>query len=203
MRKTIAILLPLAAAIVSIAYYVHGAGASADRSSPFMPKPRGNFSLEKARGFRNFPLYFAGESVRGLPLVAIHRIDAAPYPGEEVRQDDVTFLYGLCRATRERTCSPPIQVQVWNACERYQALYPFAPDESLVVRGVPAAFYENWERLELYTQDATIVLFGNAKAELLDVATMLRGLNRSVAASDHLPEPAAGAREGRLSCQRP
>lgn len=166
-----------------------------------LPKPRSNFSVSEARTFQRYPLYFAGEFAAGYPLVGIHRVQAERDPQTGFRQDSVTFLYGVCQANIGDGCMPPLQVQVWNACERYPGMYGIAPDESLVVRGVPAAFYEGRTRLELYSGSATIVVFGSDREQLLEVADRLRGLNLQVAEGVSFPPPLPGAREGTLECQ--
>ncbi len=62
-------------------------GGVAAASSPLPILPRGNYSLEDARRFSRFSLYYAGASALGHSLTAVHRIDAKPYPGERVRRD--------------------------------------------------------------------------------------------------------------------
>jgi hypothetical protein len=165
-------------------------------------KPKTTFSLEKAKVFEKFPLYYAGAAFERLPLIAVHRIDAPEVPDEEVRRDDVSFLYG-CTPTSDGGCSPPVQIQIWNACERYPAVYATEPDETVLVRGVPAAFYENSTRLELYSGLVTIVIFGDDREQVLRVARTLRGVNHAVDTAEALPQPHAGVREGLIACQQP
>lgn len=148
-------------------------------------RARGNFSIAHARAFARFPLYALGPSFDGLPLVALLRADAEARAGEKVGADHVTFVYGECESVAGGPCQPPLQVQVWNPCERNEASYDIEPDESLELRGVPAAFFERWSRLELFTRDATIVLFADAS----DRRLLLRAAEslRRVAASDARP----------------
>jgi hypothetical protein len=117
------------------------------------------FTAEEARQFAGFPLHDLGPRFETLPLVKIHRVDASAQPYEPVREDDVTFIYGRCKAQQDTGCLPPLQVQVWNACERNEGSYGISPDERLRVRGVDAAFFDQGMRLELYTGRVTIVLF--------------------------------------------
>jgi hypothetical protein len=139
-------------------------------------RARGNSTLAAARAFAAFPLYFAGDSFQGLPLVAVER-----HPAQ------VGFLYGTCSIPVDAEgarggCAPPLAVQVWPACERDSSLYPFAPDERVRIRGAPAAFYEGHRRLELSADGVTVVLFGVGREQLLRAAAALRRLNRGIEA---------------------
>lgn len=199
------------AIIAALALLLGGAalpGAQANRQGHTMAQPptvtrhpKGNFTLAQAQAFANFPLYFAGPNVAGFPLEAAVRIEAAPFAGEQVRQDDVTFLYGSCEAVGDDACASPLQIQVWNGCQRYPAMYAIPSDESLTIRGVPASFYEEWTRLELYTGAVTVVLFGNGRDQLLEVAAALRGINHRLGPTQNLPAPARGLMEGKMRCQ--
>ena len=174
--------------------------ASAPGQARYTPKPRGNFTLAEAKDFDRFELLYPGSYAAGLSLVAVNRV-SGPIEQPGVQPDRVSFLYGTCTARVGHGCMPPLQIQIWNACERYQALYPFEPDESLEVRGAPAAFYEDHARLEIYSGMATIVIFGKNREQLLAVGRSLKGLNRIIAPSDKLPSPSQGVRDGTLECQ--
>ena len=67
---------------------------------------------------------------------------------------------------------------------------------------MPAAFFEEGKRLEVYTGSVTVVLFAQEKAQLLRAANELRGANGSARTGTDGPLPAAaeGALEGRLAC---
>jgi hypothetical protein len=97
-------------------------------------------------------------------------------------------------------------VQVWPACVRSPADYRLTPaaeplpHEAVIVRGVPAAFFENGLRLELYTGKATVVIFGLERAQIQRAAAALRGANALASSAPILPPPARGALEGTLTC---
>ncbi|MGH3031015.1 MAG: hypothetical protein ACRDNE_09680 [Gaiellaceae bacterium] len=74
------------------------------------------------------------------------------------------------------------------------------PHDDTTVRGVPAAFFEEGGRLEVYTGEVTIVLFGQDRGQLLRAAAALRAENGGVGPDAKLPAPAAGALEGKLEC---
>lgn len=212
MKRWYLIAVAALGALVGGIALAHGSNATADRPTTLHPQtptaggvmvsPRGNTTAAEARAFRRFPIYSAGDSFRQLPLNAIFRAYASrPAFGEPLRADYMTFLYGSCESIGGTGCQVPLQVQVWNACERHRSSYqgPNGPainaDETLTIRGVPAAFYEDFTRLELYTGQATIVLFTNVsdRAFLLDAASQLRGFNVETPATARLPAPAAKA----------
>lgn len=134
----------------------------------------GVLTPEQARAFDEFPLYFAGERVDGLPLVAIlRRKDTADY---------MSFVYGDCLpAGYDQGCAPPAEIQVWpgsrRSLEAYDFSLPGAPEiERATVRGAPAAFLDGGTRLELFTGAATVVVFSDARARVLRIAAALRCL---------------------------
>lgn len=160
--------------------------------------PKSTFSLEKARTFANFPVYYAGDSMGDVPLVAVlRRNDSATY---------VSFIYGECDASSETGCAPPGEVQVWPACRRNPSLYeaprsPISPvPERTTVRGVPAASFEEGHRLEIQTGVSTVVIFGRSPEFVLELANALRGTNNDVHAGAALPPPDPGALDGSLRC---
>lgn len=193
-----------------VVFAVAGVGAQAVRGTdkePFLEvEADGNYSVARAEDFSDFPIYSVGSSFEELPLVAVQRHEDKPDPAEPVTRDTVSFIYGSCEIPLSEDgeydggCAPPLAIEIWPACERYQGLYPFEPDESLTIRGSPAAFYEGHHRLELYTGTSTVVIFGKGREQLLKAADELEGVNTDVSEEEQLPAPAAGAREGGLEC---
>jgi len=61
------------------------------------------------------------------------------------------------------------------------------PRESVTVRGVPAAYFENGLRLELYTGKATVMIFGPERAQIQRAAAALRGANALASSAATLP----------------
>ena len=177
-------------ASVLVALALAGAGPPGDESSPA-------FTLALARAFREFPLYYAGERVDGLRLVAVlRRDDTASY---------VSFVYGECTPGDDAGCSPPAEIQVWPACRRNLALYrglqPAALElEPTTIRGVRAALLENGLRLEIQTGPSTVVVFADSRARALRIAEALRSVNGAVHPGAAFPDPAPGALERNLTC---
>jgi hypothetical protein len=160
----------------------------------------GNYSLEQAQLFEDFPLYALGESYGDLPLVAVQRTFDASVEPPPVRPNYVDFIYGTCEpaAGSEGRCTPPLSVQVWAACERNPLVYgPEAGQERPIeVRGVPGYFYEGGGRLELSTGTSTVVIFASGRQAALAAAAVLRGVNNPVTAEENLPAPAYTRAEG-------
>ena len=194
-RTLLPALLVLAASLTVVAG-VYGAAGNFIFEKPTYDErlvtPKGNATVSDARSFGRFPLYYAGDEFRGHPLTAVHRVHGELGPGEKVRQDEVTFLYGSCKSRNDSPCDVPLQVQVWNACERNRNVYDaIQPDEELTIRGVPAAFFEDYFRLELYTGRVTIVMFSPHERDfLLDAASKLRGINVSAEPGARMAPPA-------------
>jgi hypothetical protein len=166
-------------------------------SGPAGDEPSSRFTLAQARAFRDFPLYFAGDRVDGIELVAVlRRDDTASY---------VSFVYGDCTPGDDAGCAPPAEIQVWPACLRHPALYggsqPKAPDvEQITIRGVPAASLEDGMRLEIQTGRSTVVVFADSPARALRIAGALRSVNSFVPAGTALPQPDPRALEGTMPC---
>ena len=122
-------------------------------------EPRGDLTLDEARAFDEFPLVYAGERVDGLPLIAIlRRDDTARY---------VSFVYGDCRSSGcDGGCAPPAEIQVWPAGARNLAAYGSATrgagapaPERTTIRGLPAAFFDDGTRLEIYRRASRSCVF--------------------------------------------
>jgi len=173
---------PAVAAAVSA---LVAAGCGAARETPSL---EGDLTVAQARAFDDFPLYYAGESVDGLPLAAIvRRNDTASY---------VSFVYGDCEpAAYDQGCAPPAEIQVWPACRRTLELYgadsPGSPAlEPTTIQGVPGALLDGGLQLELQAGRATVVVFGNSRARVSRIGRALRVVG-SASIDGSLPAPVA------------
>jgi hypothetical protein len=149
---------------------------------------RGDFSLAAARAFGEFPLYYAGKEVDGVPLTAVLRRSG--------RAHYVSFLYGDCTPASDAGCAPPAEVQVWRSVDRnagsYDRSVPGSPTlEQTRIRGRPAAFVGDGA-LEIYADESTVVVFAGSRERLLAIAKALRCVQTD---SD-------GTGNGRLECRR-
>jgi hypothetical protein len=92
-----------------------GGGTTSVTASPQV------WSVEDAREFEGFPVYWLGESFQGLPLVAVHRMDyPGRWPGEiyNVPWHEVSFDYGDCTiAPGESSCPVPLTIAIRPYCE--------------------------------------------------------------------------------------
>jgi hypothetical protein len=157
----------------------------------------------------NFSTYHLGAQFDGLPLEDVHRVCRKPFAGEPFRGNNVSYIYGTCTPVGDTGCRPPLVVQSAPACERNPSLYPSRfPRERLTTQGVPAAYFDDAKRLELYTGDSTVVIFGSNREQVFAASRALRSLPEAqrpaqqpaVSPGDHLPEPVSGALEGKLAC---
>lgn len=204
-RTAIALLvIPAAVAAIALANGAEGQAPFRSDLSDFTP--------ETVRAFADFPLYSLGTQFEQLPLRAIVRTFRQPmvkaragFGVPDNRTNHVTFVYGTCGGG----CVPPLQVQIWPACDRTLQDYyfnvsgggPSRPYELVRIRGVPAAQFS--EKLEIYSGIVTIVIFGETQAQEVRAAERLISANilaGDIEAGDPLSSPVTGAMEGELRC---
>jgi hypothetical protein len=142
-------------------------------------------------------VYSAGERVDGLPLAAVLRSDGTA--------SHISFVYGDCVAGGDAGCAPPAEIQVWPACRRNLGLYgagapPGPAVEPAMIRGVPAAFFDDGTRLELQAGRSTVVVFAGSRARVLRLAQALRAADGSVPPGGALPVPEPSAPAGGGGC---
>jgi hypothetical protein len=207
MRTRLLLILVFASAAAAMAVVlVHSATGSTTRPIGF-DYAHSSFTPSSVKQFADFDLYSLGPEFEGLPLSAIDRREQGAAAAAARRSVNfVSFLYGSCAASDDQGCPYPLEVQIWPACVRSLADLTLTPDgrplpaESLRLRGVPAAFFEEGLRLELYTGTVTIVLFGLDRSQITRAAAALSGVNLASPRGSPLPEPRAGAMEGKLRC---
>jgi len=154
-----------------------------------------------------YTVYWLGPSFQGFKLTdRIRRIEK-PEPGERFGADFYSFLYGTCKpASVDGGCTLPAEIQSWAACKRNLSVYSLTPDgtplphKSLRIRGVPAAYFEDGARLEIYTGRTTVVIFGSDPTQLSRAAAAMASTDGKIKAGAPLPAPARGALQGKLAC---
>lgn len=171
--------------------------AEPDGPRPAAPGADGEIGVDDAKEFPDFTLYSPGRWFDDLPLTAVLRRLDDPDTGEDFGANFVAFVYGDCEARDDGGCATPLEVQVWPACERNLASYAL-PHDDLTVRGVPAARFP--DRLELYTGDVTVVIFGDRRRQTA-AAEALQPVNALAASGERLRPPVQGAVEGTLPCR--
>lgn len=111
----------------------------------------------------------------------------------------------------EGGCAPPLQIQIWPACDRSLQDYyfnstdghPVVEYELTSVRGVPAARFADG-MMEIYTGNVTVVVFADEEALRREAIENLRGANAlagGISPGENLPAPVAGAMSGELTCR--
>jgi hypothetical protein len=146
----------------------------------------GNLSLEQARAFRRFRLYWVGRRYQEFVLSSISQ---GWTRGPRGRGPVVHLGYGV------------FQLQLWPACVRVPADVDLPSDGSLRIRGAEAVLFEGGGRLEIVTGKATIVVFA-PPGRIVRIAKNLRPISAASPPSSgyRFPPPARGAASGRLRC---
>jgi hypothetical protein len=173
-----------------------------------------------AGGAADFDHYWLGAKFEGLKLV--ERVRTCEPPPREivtsegkrvherpVRLNDVAYIYGDC--PNAGACVPPLQVISAPGCERPHSLYeryagpPEAggpvQHEDTVLDGAKAAIFDDGQRIEIYTGDATVTVAGESAQLVREAAHALTAAPSSAAGrarrADRFPEAAAGIAEER------
>ncbi len=138
------------------------AGCFLDYEPP--PKPASNWTVEDARGFNEFPLYWLGESYEGLPLASM-RLST-----DDAGVRHATFFYGeasLAGGAPSQSWLPPLEVDIQPYCgfspEDYLSYEEYYEAEviSVQIRGVDGYLRRYSSRnayLELWTGGSAINL---------------------------------------------
>ena len=151
-----------------------------------------------AREFREYRLFWLGESFRGKDLTNADR------DRDRHGQPQFTFIYGDCTPAPDSGCAPPYQIQNFPACSRNLASYDGpSPERRKPVRR--AAVYEfgddaAFDRIEVYTGRTTLAISAPTFAKARRVVRMLESPNVDVGPDDPLGPPARGAMRGKLRC---
>lgn len=154
--------------------------------------------LSNLRGFRAFPVYYAGDSVAGLPLEEV-----LGDPDQFADQRDLTwfFIYGHCEdPPAEGGCPYPLQIHDYSTCKRWASLFEHT-GHPFDFRGAKAYRHkeERLIQLEIFTGATTVTVSGE-NARVIDAAARaLRTVRQGRPAP--LPPPVPGSLNGELPCQ--
>ena len=103
-------------------------------------------TVRAAQAAAAFPIFWAGESVAGLPLTGVSRDGG-----------QVNVQYGSCTpAGGEGGCALPVTIQTTSICARNPLILDLRPRASSRVRGVPARDYGDDLSLEIDTSNVTV-----------------------------------------------
>lgn len=188
-------------------------------TSSALPDAAGGGGLKRCTDTTaNFDAYSAGATFDGLRRADAQRICKDPdatairLGAPALRDNKLTFTYGTCKVPDEpeASCPYPLAIQNFPACERNLSLYRRFPSPTgdvyphvqTKVRGVPAAVFDDGQRVEVYTGDATVVIWGQSATRVAAAAKSLQGIHRgqAIGSGQELPPPEPGAIEGQLAC---
>jgi len=148
------------------------------------PAPISAGELSEARTFPYFRIYWVGPSFAGQPLVATDgQRDYISAVGDSV-------YYGNCVPGKHilgGSCLLPLQIT--TVVYALHSNVSLGAQKNTVIRGVPAAIYDEGRSLELYTGRLAIDVFSDSLHNALAAAMQLRPLNAPGSPSQALPLP--------------
>ncbi len=139
-------------------------------------------TVEEARAFGDFSLFWLGEEFMGheLRLIAREKYDPPPPAPDFVRTDSVGLGYGHCtpRPNSEGSCTLPISIHIDAYCTKPPEL--IAPGRNLdqqTIRGAPSASL--FERtLSIWTEDTHVdIQVADPALSVQQVADALRSFD--------------------------
>jgi hypothetical protein len=191
--------IPAIATGIVLAAAAAGPGQSGDARSAKRWKP---CPPEGSKAV-NFSAYYLGDAFQRHALTKTLRVCNKPHPWEPVRGNYISYIYGDCVPGSDSGCAPPVEIQSAPACERRPSRRVRRRARRHEIRGAPAVQFPGESRLELFTGDATVMIFGHTPEEVRKGAAALRsipGSRVSVPAGARLPKPLRGASSGKLRC---
>jgi hypothetical protein len=127
--------------------------------------------------------YSLGPSYAGLPLTYSAVVCNQPPSGAGPAVPFTDVIYGTCHAVSDAGCPAPLEIQSWPECQRNYGSYSKGSlDQQMnpsvlttigALPSLPAAVFDGGSRLEMYTGDTTVVLFGDNASQLMTTASAL------------------------------
>jgi hypothetical protein len=144
-------------AYASVRLLDDGGGASA----PLASAGQLSWTIEDARQFDEFPLYWLGDSYEGLPLTKVIRYQYEPEPPipAETAENVVLFIYGSCTPTGEGGCPPPLSIRVEPYCEAPPEIFSPAVRQGTPFEIRDATAEQIAGHLRVWTDDAAITIY--------------------------------------------
>ena len=147
--------------------------------APAQPASAGQtrWTIEDAKQFREFPLYWLGQSYEGLPLTRIirYRYDPEPPIPAVEAENSVTFIYGDCDPPPDGGCAPPLTIVLDDYClkppERISPSVKNGPP--FEVRG-GLAQYIGEDHVRLWTGNVSIAILTEGVASQVEATEKLR-----------------------------
>lgn len=139
--------------------------------------------LAEARTFPYYRIYWAGRHFAGEPLAAVDgrkgynkEVGDSVYYGNCV-QGKTVFGSGSCR----------LPLQVTTSIYKLHDNGALGAQHNVLIRGVPAAVYDEGRTIELYSGRLAIDVFSDTPADALAATLKLRPINAPGGASEKLP----------------
>jgi hypothetical protein len=126
--------------------------------------------------------YFLGAAFAGYPLTGkMRQFDRASVAGPaRTPVNQRTYVYGDCTpdpTDEEGGCTPPVAVITQKGCTTDPGGHDYPAGlngVSLTVRGVPARYYDWDNRLDIYTGDVQITIYGPDQNTVMEAANNLQ-----------------------------
>lgn len=150
------------------------------------PQPIAAGELAEAQTFPYYPLYWTG------PRFGSYRLTAADGRKSYNTAVGDSVFYGDCVSGKsssigESGCVLPLQVT--TSIYRMGTTASLGPHTNALLRGVPAAIYDQGHSIELYSGRLAIDVFSDSLPEALRAVSRLRPVNAPGSASGPLPPP--------------
>jgi hypothetical protein len=176
---------PALAAAIALAGVLATSVALASGCGTSHPRALKASTLQEAQTFPYFPVYWVGRSFEGQPLDAVDgRKTYISSVGESVYYGDCAHGKGIFGGG---SCVLPLQVTtaVWHLHTNAS----LGASHNLLIRGVPAASFDEGRSIELYTGQLAIDVYSDSPARALRAALLLVPLNAPAPPRGRLAKP--------------
>ncbi len=147
--------------------------------------PIARHELTEAKTFPYYRVYWVGPSFEG------HSVTAADGLRGYLEKTGDSVYYGDCVKSKGifggGSCALPLQVT--TVIYHHHSNGPLGPQRNILVRGVPAAVYDEGRSIELYTGRVAVDVFADSFAHALAGAERLLPINAPGSAEGSLPPP--------------
>jgi hypothetical protein len=166
LKYSIWALAPLigAAAMLSFLYFRDHGGESFEPPAAVgeQGQPVAAEKLQEARDFKEWPLWWVGESSQSLPLTSIQW--ATPEQGFP-DQNSVSFQYGTCTPPPDGGCVDPLSIQIEPLCwTPPDTISSPGQGDIFDFRGAKALWVG--DHLRIWTGDSAIAIFGHPRERI-------------------------------------
>lgn len=160
---------------VSLALTAVGCGEDGDAPGSDNEDDDGSWTIDDARAFDEFQLYWVGSEYAGLPLTDIIRYR---YEGGASTENSVSFLYGDCDPASgpfdEGGCALPLTLRIEPYCDKPPELFSAISGLDTDIRGAIARTSEGASHATIWTGDVTIGISATQEGGAMDAVEALR-----------------------------